>query len=77
MVKQKEAHIGRRIAEARRLNGMTQRQLASATGHAERTVMAWEGGTRHPRPRALREIATAVRRDVAWFYVDPNERSAA
>ena len=53
-------HIGQRIAEARRTAELTQESLAKATGHAPRTVAAWEGGERHPRPEALVAIAAAA-----------------
>ena len=50
--------IGRRIAQARRDRGLTQKQLAELTGVKERSVQAWEQGETNPyrRMRALERV---------------------
>jgi transcriptional regulator with XRE-family HTH domain len=45
--------VGRRVAEARRRAGLTQRQLADLIGVGERAVQAWELGKSHPYRRIV------------------------
>lgn len=66
--------IGGRIRKAREHAGLTQVQLAEQLGQAERTVQAWEGNTRTPRPGALLHLAETLGRPVSWFYEE--ERAA-
>lgn len=68
--------IGPRIAEARRAAGLSQSQLATATGNSTSAVQAWELGTRHPRMAGLSALAVALERDVAWFYEAPDSVAA-
>ena len=64
--------IGPRIAEARKAAGLTQVQLAERTDSTQRAVQSWEVGVRHPRFANLLRVATALDRDVAWFYAEPD-----
>jgi transcriptional regulator with XRE-family HTH domain len=72
-----ERGIGPRIAEARRVAGYTQEQLAVLAGSSPRAVQSWEIGARHPRLENLRRLATALDRDISWFYAEPDEKAAA
>lgn len=48
--------LGRRIREYRRINGLTQEQLASQLGICSRSVIALERGTGNPRLDILQKI---------------------
>jgi transcriptional regulator with XRE-family HTH domain len=60
--------IGRRIAEARKTAGLSQSELATATGNSTNTIQSWEANRRHPRIDALQLLADSLDRDVAWFF---------
>lgn len=51
--------LGRRIRTIRMARGMTQAELARATGVSRREVQNWEAGRRDPRSR-LADIAAAL-----------------
>lgn len=69
--------IGPRIAEARHAVGITQEELASRIGATQRAVQSWEIGARHPRLDSLRSLATALDRDISWFYAEPDSKATA
>jgi transcriptional regulator with XRE-family HTH domain len=69
--------IGPRIAEARRVVGLSQSQLAERTGYSTSTIQSWELGGRHPRMGGLKALATALDREVSWFYAEPESLEAA
>jgi transcriptional regulator with XRE-family HTH domain len=71
--------IGPRIAAARRDAGLSQPQLAEATGNSPRTIQSWELGDRHPRYEALVRLAKALCISVADLYADasPESKKAA
>lgn len=71
--------IGRQIAIARGEKRLTQQQLAEATGHAVRTIAAWEAGERTPRLRHLELLARVLGQEVSWFYAsqESTDRRAA
>ncbi|MDO4333577.1 MAG: helix-turn-helix transcriptional regulator [Eubacteriales bacterium] len=48
--------LGRRIREYRRINGLTQEQLANQLGICSRSVIALERGTGNPRLDILQKI---------------------
>ena len=52
--------IGSKIIELRRLNGMSQEQLAEASGVSRRTIQALEAGTVSPRLDLLEKLAEAM-----------------
>jgi transcriptional regulator with XRE-family HTH domain len=70
--------IGNQIAAARHAAGLSQSQLAEATGRSANTIQAWEHGRRHPRPAALELLAEALGVSVASFYatVSPDREAA-
>ena len=54
------ANLGRRIAEARRDVGLTQRDLADKVGVTAQAVSKWERGSACPDISILDEIACAL-----------------
>ena len=52
--------IADRIRELRRLNGITQRDLAERSGVSRRTIQAIEAGTVSPRLDLLEKLAEAM-----------------
>lgn len=62
----KAVEIGERITEARRENGMTQRELADLLGLSERSVAAYEIGEVIPY-RYVKDLERALGRPAAWF----------
>lgn len=54
------ANLGRRIAEARRDVGLTQRDLADKVGVTAHAVSKWERGSACPDISILDEIACAL-----------------
>ena len=56
--------IGSKIIELRRLNGMSQEQLAEASGVSRRTIQALEAGTVSPRLDLLEKLAEAMEHTV-------------
>ncbi len=52
--------IGQRIKEARKVAGLTQRELAEKAGTATGTIQQYELGKRQPRIEQLRRIACAL-----------------
>jgi HTH-type transcriptional regulator, cell division transcriptional repressor len=56
--------IGKRVAEARRRAGLTQKELAARIGVGQRAVQGWELGRSHPYRRlAALERVLKVNRD--------------
>lgn len=56
--------IGSKIIELRRLNGMSQEQLAEVSGVSRRTIQALEAGTVSPRLDLLEKLAEAMEHTV-------------
>lgn len=52
--------IGLRIAAARKLQDMTQDELAEKIGVHKQTLWRWEAGKRAPNGGELRELATVL-----------------
>ena len=65
--------IGRRIAEGRRLSGLTQAELAAKVGLAPITIRQYEKGLREPRIDTLRKIAEALGTEITNFLPTPAE----
>lgn len=59
------AHIGGLIAKQRTRRGMTQDQLAAASGIDSSNIRAYEGGRAMPNLFSLLRIATALDAEVA------------
>ena len=64
--------VGERIKQARKLKGLTQKQLGELSETSEITVRQYELGKRQPRLEQLRRIASAL--DVEWTDLVPLER---
>lgn len=60
--------LGRKIQEARKKKGMTQKELAERLHVAPGTLQRYELGTRQPRLEALDEIANILEIDV-WELI--------
>ena len=54
------ANLGRRIADARRDRGLTQKDLAEKVGVTAQAVSKWERGSSCPDISILDEIACAI-----------------
>lgn len=52
--------IPARLVQYRGAERMSRRELAGTIGLSERTVEAWETGTRRPRPDSIEALATAL-----------------
>lgn len=55
---------GTPLGKAMAKSGLSQRDVADAIGVAQSTVCRWQAGTREPRQRHLRALATLLRVDV-------------
>lgn len=56
-----------RIKDARKAAGLTQEQLADATGMTQKSVSQWETGSRKPNMDTLRVIATTCNTTVDYL----------
>ncbi|UVV66546.1 S24 family peptidase [Brucella anthropi] len=56
-----------RILKAREEAGLTQQQLADATGKTRGAVAQWESGKTRPRHDVLLAIAASTGQDIAWL----------
>ena len=60
--------VGSRIAAARQLRGVSQQQLAGATGMTEREAEDAERGVRPMSAESLFQIADLLALPIAWFF---------
>lgn len=67
-----ENKTGERIKEARKKRGLTQQELADATGLAKGTIQQYENGKRSPKSENLMIIANVLHTPL-WEIDDPNE----
>lgn len=58
--------IGRRIAEARTLAGLTQEQVAEMASFSKRSLQDYEAGVTIPY-KHMRELSRLLGREVDWF----------
>jgi Zn-dependent peptidase ImmA (M78 family)/DNA-binding XRE family transcriptional regulator len=63
--------VGARIAEARRVAGITQEQLAEDAGFDRTALSKIETGRRQINSLELARIAQALRRPLEWFVAEP------
>jgi len=63
-------HLGSRIELARKVAGLSQRELAQRLGVDEKTVGRWERGENAPRGGHLRALAEATERSEEFFLED-------
>lgn len=66
---------GRRLREARRAAGMTQRQLAEQLGIPDTGVINWETGQRAPRTDRLPELARILGKHPADLTAPAEDRA--
>ena len=59
-----EEHLGRRVRTVRLDRGMTQLELARATGHAPKAICNSGRGKGRPYPGTIADVATALRIDL-------------
>jgi PAS domain S-box-containing protein len=64
-----DAHVGRRIARARKEAGLTQEELAERVGVTRRSIQGWEAGAIAPY-RHLDELAAALGRRREWLVAE-------
>src|SRR5947209_6888348 len=57
--------LGRRVRKLRKQKGLTQKELATKAGLAERTIQWLEAGKTEPQPANLRSLAEALGVEVA------------
>ena len=67
----------KRIREARRERGLTQEQLATATGVSRSAVAQWETGRAGQITGNLSRIATVLGISVEWLLYGANKRAPA
>lgn len=68
--------VAANVRTARDAADLTQRELGQALDVDPMYVSRWERGVVMPSPQNLVRLATALGRDLAWFYTD-HERKAA
>jgi DNA-binding XRE family transcriptional regulator len=73
----KSKGIGPRIAELRRVAGLSQAELAKRMGYSARAIQSWEIGVRYPQLGAIEALADALGVSIASFYEEPKEKAAA
>lgn len=64
------ATVGTNIRAARRAADLTQNELAALVGVDLMMVSRWERGVHRPNDENLCALATALGRDVSWFYTE-------
>lgn len=69
----KNAKRGQLIAYYRRLNGLTQQDLAEKIGLTAKAVSAWETGRNEPNMGQAYDIANALGVDVTMLMLPPSE----
>ncbi len=62
--------VGLKIKDERKRRGLTQRDLADATGLSEQFISNLERGQRHPGTKTLRAIAGVLKIQPAELYSD-------
>lgn len=62
-----ESTISERLEKARTVLGLTQVEVAQATGKDPAQVSKWERGLNRPRPSALRKISEVLRVNMRWL----------
>ncbi|STX28449.1 phage repressor [Legionella beliardensis] len=59
--------IGNRIAQARKVNGLTIKVLAEKTGLGPTRIGNWEQGTRSPGPEEAKILSRALQVAASWL----------
>ena len=63
----------RRMRLARVVRGLTQREVAEASGMAENSISRYEAGSRVPKASSLRTLAHVYGKPLEWFYEEDEE----
>lgn len=66
--------ISKRIKEARKKVGLTQKELGARLGMSEAMIGQYETGYRRPKYSTLERIAEAVGLDAMWFLEDREDQ---
>lgn len=69
--------IGKRIAEARTVLGMTKQGLARRVGFSWRVVHEWETGMAEPAAMCIAPLAEALGVSVGWLLGEPTAELTA
>jgi transcriptional regulator with XRE-family HTH domain len=73
-----KALVGRNIATAREDKGWSQVELANRSGvNDAQRVSKWERGIYMPSTDALTGLASALGKDLGWFFTDHDPSKAA
>ncbi|QBR84677.1 XRE family transcriptional regulator [Legionella israelensis] len=59
--------IGSRIAQARKANGLTIKELSEKTGLSASRIGNWEQGTRSPGPLEAKILSKELKVAASWF----------
>ena len=68
-----EKNFSRNVRRLRKKLGMTQKQLADATGYSEKSVSKWERGPSIPAVATLFAIARALNTNMETLFLDEYE----
>ncbi|MEQ8346875.1 MAG: helix-turn-helix domain-containing protein [Sneathiellaceae bacterium] len=71
------ASLGDRVAEARRLSGLTQAEVAQRFGISAQAVSQWEAGRAKPDVERLEELARLLGVEFLWLCFGAEEDPAA
>ena len=63
---------GELIRQARKLNGLTQKELGERAGIAEPTIRKYESNRLNPKPSTLKKIAAAL--GIEWYELISNSQ---
>ena len=66
-----EQSFGEKLRELRKAKGLSQQQLADATGLSQNAISQWEANAREPGWSAVQALATALGVDCTAFAVSP------
>lgn len=64
------AHIGQRVRQARLQMGMSRRALGFFAGIGSMDILKYERGIKSITPQRLFQLATALKKPVAFFFKD-------
>lgn len=59
--------IGSRIAQARKANGLTIKELSEKTGLSASRIGNWEQGTRSPGPEEAKRLSNELKIAASWI----------
>lgn len=71
------ATFGDRMAAAREVTGLSQRDLAARLGVKDKTIKAWENDTAEPRANKLQLLAGVLNVSMRWMLTGEGEGVSA